>query len=96
MKKEIDLIEDLFGTSVDKKKERELFESLAHVEGLRDYLRATIADDVKRYYAASTPLEQALIRGASDRTRYFLKLLRERQAPVKAGSKKIPGVKRYA
>lgn len=94
VKKQDDLIDNLFEVSVDKKAEKDLFELLSDVEGFRDYLRATISDDVKRYYGATTPLEQAVIRGAVDRTRYFLKMIRERAVPVKTS--KIPGVKRYS
>ena len=68
---------DVWADRVDKKVEAQLFSELSTVDGLQDYLRATMSDDVKRYYMASTDTERENVRGAMMRTMYWRSLLRK-------------------
>lgn len=57
---------------LDEEQEKKLFESLKHVEGIQEYLRDTLAKDMRRYFAAGTDDERAIVRGAFARTSYWL------------------------
>lgn len=41
----------------------EVFASLASIEGLLEYFKATMGQDMKRYFAASTDAERSQIKG---------------------------------
>ena len=74
-----DTLVDLYGNMPEKKEEVELFSRLNQVEGFTDYLRATLANDVKRFFKASSPAEQLQIRGAYARTLYLKGRLLKKQ-----------------
>lgn len=89
---------DVWADRVDKKAEKELFSRMAEVDGIQDYLRATLSDDVKRYFQASSEPERDQIRGAFNRTLYFRSLLKapapkKEEKPKKA--KRDLGITRY-
>lgn len=84
---------DLTTTGVDKKFQKEVLDALKLVPRIEDYLRETMASDVKRYFNATTPMEQLLVKGAYFRTQFLLKLLQSADQPAK---KKVPEIgKRY-
>ena len=60
---------------VEKGLEREVAKSLAEVVGLKEFLKATLSADMRRYFAAS-PVEQERIKGSFARTVYLLGLAR--------------------
>ncbi len=60
--------------SIDKGQEDKLFTSLSGVDGLAEYLKATMAKDIQRDFG-STQEQRALIHGAFARTSYFMSRL---------------------
>ncbi len=72
---EIYLVLEPLEASVPKSQEREVAKGLSEVEGLKDFLKATLAADMRRHFSAS-PEEQASIKGAFRRTLYLLSLCR--------------------
>ena len=50
---------------------KEIYQGLAGVDGLLDYLKDTMIQDIKRYFAATTDHDRDLIRGAFSRTSYM-------------------------
>lgn len=68
---------DLDESTIDKEDEKKLFEELGAIEGLQEYLRKTLALDMKRHFAAQ-PIQQMLIRGAFQRTAFLRKKISER------------------
>lgn len=62
---------DVMEYTIEPKQERELFEKLKKVEGLFDYLRATTAKDIQRYFMASSDSQREAVKGALGRTIYF-------------------------
>ena len=63
-------------TAADSKR---MFEDLAAVEGFLDYLRATSAQDIQRYFAAEDDKQRDIIRGAISRTLYFKGMISKRE-----------------
>lgn len=59
---------------VDIEKYKDVLLEVSRVDEFRDYLRETIAADIKRYFFASKE-QQDLIKGAYSRTYYLYKLL---------------------
>ncbi len=56
---------------IDTEYEKKIFQDLKGTDGLVKYLREAGARDINRYFAAATPAEQSLIRGAFARTMYL-------------------------
>jgi len=56
---------------IDKKSEIEMFKDLSSVDGYADYLRATAAKDMQRYFGAENEKQRDVVRGAMSRTIYF-------------------------
>ncbi len=56
---------------IDDDYEKKIFKDLKGTDGLVKYLREAAAKDIKRYFGATTPTEQNLIRGAFARTMYL-------------------------
>ena len=56
---------------VDEKEEEIIFKSLKQVEGFVQFLKSTANRDIKRYFLATTPSEQLMIRGSFSRTNYL-------------------------
>lgn len=56
-----------------------LFEELKKVEGFQDYLSNTLIADKDRYFAAGSPMEQLMTKGAYNRTFYLRSKLREKK-----------------
>ena len=50
---------------------QQIFDQLAGVDGLLDFLRDTMVNDIKRYFAAQTDKERDIIRGGYSRTAYL-------------------------
>lgn len=67
--------------SIDKKFDKEIFENLDKVEGIRDYLKSVAAKDMIRYFQAKDNEERLVIRGGFARTVYFLSRLRKIHEP---------------
>lgn len=68
---------DAFEASVPKGLEREVAKGLSEVEGLTEFLKATLSADMRRHFSASED-EQRAIKGAFSRTVYLLALARSK------------------
>lgn len=69
-------------TDVNKEEEIQLFRELSKVEGLDDYLRDTMGEDIKRSFMAQDDVSRATIKGGYARTMYLramLKKIREKE-----------------
>lgn len=90
---------DLYTIDENKEEERDLFKRLGEVEGFTQYLRDTMNRDIRRYFNASSPMEQLSARGAFNRTNYLKGLLNRKEAEKKITKKlkvsKIPNVSRH-
>lgn len=97
--KTLELLNNIYKTSVDKKEELEIFEKLADVEGYKEYLMQTMSDDTKRYFSYTTDRERDINRGCFMRTLYFYNLLKKHdlKKPTKtsSSSRKINTISRY-
>jgi hypothetical protein len=62
---------------LDKDETVRLFAELAKVDGIDDYLRDTMGEDLKRYWLAQDDLARAQVKGAYSRTMYFRGLLKK-------------------
>ena len=60
---------------VNKTLERDVAKGLSQVEGLTEFLKATLSADMRRYFAA-TGEEQERVKGSFSRTVYLLGLAR--------------------
>jgi hypothetical protein len=72
-----------------KKEEKKLFENLSAVDSFVDYLRATTAKDIQRYFAAEDDRQRDIIRGALSRTMFFHGMTKGRSSSKET---KIKGV----
>lgn len=61
---------------ISKDQDKEFFIALEKVDGVREYLKATAAKDMVRYFGAQDEKEQLAIRGGFARTVYLLSRLR--------------------
>jgi hypothetical protein len=64
---------------VHPKLEQQIFDHLSSVEGLAEYLRATMAKDMQRAFS-STPDQSQIIHGAFARTSYLLSRIKDTRA----------------
>jgi hypothetical protein len=71
-------IGDISEYVIDKDQELLLFKDLATIDGLGSYLRATVAKDMQRYFAAEDDRQRNIIRGAMSRTMFFRSSLRSK------------------
>jgi len=85
-----DVLIDQYGENIEKKEEKKLFEKLAENEDFMPYLRATAANDIRRFFQATDPRQQLETRGAYARTIYFKSLLagKKNKAPTKLAGKR--------
>ena len=72
----------------NKKLQEEVFAELRSIQELPEWIRDVMSEDVKRYFNATTPLEQAMVKGAYFRMRFILNML------LKANEKKLEITKR--
>lgn len=56
---------------IDKAEEKLIFTELAKIEGIQDYLKAVMANDIKRHFV-SPKEQQDYIHGGYDRLMQFL------------------------
>ena len=77
------------GYEFTSKQEEKMFGEVKNVDGFVEYLKDACSKDIKRYFAAATPAEQIMIRGAFSRTNY----LRAKIAGEKSRKTKIEGVR---
>lgn len=66
----VELLGDM-DIKIDEKVEQKMFEEISEVEGFTEYLRITANKDIQRYFGATTPQEQLIIRGSFSRTNYL-------------------------
>lgn len=83
-------IGDVSSYVIKAKEQAELFEKLSDVEGFTDWLRATAAKDIQRYFAAEDDKVRDTVKGAAARTAYIRSLL-GRQKEVVTTS--VPGLR---
>lgn len=57
--------------SLEKEWEETIYEDLSRVENIDDYLRSLMFQDMRRYFSASTPMEQQQIKGMYSRSVYM-------------------------
>ena len=79
---EMDVL-DMDVVGVPKELTAAFVKALKNNQDAPEWLRATMSEDVKRYFNAATPVEQLMVKGAYNRTRYILKLLQSTPAEVK-------------
>lgn len=94
--KELDI--DIDVTGVGKALQEDVFKQLVSVDGIEDYLREVLASDLKRHFAANSPIEQMMVKGAYLRTMYLLKSIRkqsEKKRPAPKTKSVLPST-RYA
>lgn len=70
----------------DKKEDDLLFNDLKSVEGFVEYLTNFLYSDRNRYFNATTPMEQLMIKGAYNRIMYLRSKLVETKSDVKLTS----------
>lgn len=74
----------------------EMFAEMRKIQELPEMWREVMADDIKRYFNATTPMEQCMIKGAYFRTKWILNQM-SKQGDKKAASKRAkPAIGRYA
>ncbi len=66
-----DLMGDIDSVEIAKEGTKEIFAQLANVDGLMDFLRDTMVNDIKRYFSAQTDRERDIVRGGFYRTAYI-------------------------
>lgn len=66
-----ELIGDVNNYGIEKEMEGELFNDLSVVNGIKEYLDATMANDMQRYFAATDEKQRDIVRGAFARTAYL-------------------------
>lgn len=85
------LTEDDFGSllvdsvqRINRSKEEDItvFKDIKKVDGFHEYLNNTLDSDIKRYFAAGSPMEQLQVKGAYNRTLYLRSKLRESDKPT--------------
>ena len=59
----------------NKALQEEVFNELRGMQELPEWLRDVMSEDIKRYFNATTPLEQAMIKGAYFRMKFILNML---------------------
>lgn len=64
-------IGDVFDYKLDPKVEKGIFADVSKVDFIMEYLRATMAKDIQRYFAAPDEKQRDIIRGAFARTVYL-------------------------
>jgi hypothetical protein len=70
---------DVTDYKLSQEDEQRMFEDLNSVDNFSDYLRATSAKDIQRYFAAETDKQRDIVRGAVSRTLYFRGMLGRRK-----------------
>lgn len=78
------LVGDPTDSEISRKDEQAFFTDLARIDNARDFLRATMARDMQRYFSAPDEKSRNIIQGAFARTVYLRGKLKEVQEPVKA------------
>jgi endonuclease I len=76
-------IGDIRQYEINSKFEKVLFEQFATLDGATDYLKATIAADMQRYFSAPDERSRDIIRGGIARTSYFLSLCKQKRGETK-------------
>lgn len=80
----------------NKALQQEMLLELKKIKELPDWLRDVMSEDVKRYFNATTPVEQLLTKGAYFRTKWMLgKILEVNKLPGEKPPKQLK-VARYA
>ena len=68
---------DMSVSGVNPKLLSDFLKGLRGVDGAEDFIRETMSEDVKRYFNASTPMEQLMIKGGYFRMKYLLTQLQK-------------------
>ena len=95
---ELDILGQIdMGSGANKELLNDVIEELRSIQELPDFLRDTMSEDVKRYFNATSPVEQLMTKGAYFRTKWLLNLIAKKGDP-KPKEKKGKSVKigRYA
>lgn len=73
------LLGDVDSVEITEDGVAELFEQLARIDGLTDYLRDIMVKDINRYFAAQNDNERAIIRGGFSRVAYIRSILLDKK-----------------
>lgn len=86
---------DVTEHAFDSKEEKLIFKELGKVEGFGEYLRATCARDIQRYFATNEEdrVSRNQIRGAFARTMYFRAGLANKEKEFVEKDTSIPGLR---
>lgn len=69
---------------ISKQDEFEMFNKMAEIPGIKEYMRDTMSRDLKRFFSAIDPKQQDQVRGAFSRALYWLGLM-DRKHPNEKG-----------
>lgn len=85
---------DILDYEISIEQEKAIFKEIKKIQGVADYLKATSAKDIVRYFNAVNDVQRNLIRGAYVRTMYLYNLTKN--AGVKNEKVKTKFASRYA
>lgn len=66
-----ELMGDVESIEITKEGVKEVFQQMGRIDGLLDFLRDVMMNDIKRYFNAATDREREIIRGGYSRTAYI-------------------------
>lgn len=89
-------IGDPFEYTINKKEEEKMFNDLSGIDGFGDYLRATCAKDMQRYFGATDDVQRHMARGAFTRTIFLHKNIKSAPRKIVEGEKPKLNGSRYA
>lgn len=78
---------------IKAKDEIVLFNKLSEIEGLNDWLRATAAKDIQRYFAAEDEMVRRVVKGAVARIAYIRSKLSRLRDKTEVPTTKVPGLR---
>lgn len=74
----------------------EMIAELKKIQELPQFLRDVMSEDIKRYFNATTPVEQLMIKGAYFRMKWILNQMTKQPIETVTGGARIKGVGRYS
>lgn len=86
-------IGDVSEYTVKQEEQNKIFAKLSEVDGFRDWLRATSAKDIQRYFAAEDDNVRQVVKGATARTAYIRSLLSKTNEVSVKKSTKVEGLR---
>lgn len=82
--KDIDILGMIdVSSGVNKELQEEVFHDMSQIQDLSAFLKEMMSEDIKRYFNATTPMEQLITKGAYFRTKWMLGRLSTNVNPAK-------------